>query len=658
MRPDHVPTLAGEPNNRPGYETLGRLFAIGYIRGLEQSAYGHPATRDGPSGDERRTDVSAGQRRRVATRRVRRRTDLGPRGDAVHWVDIIQGEMLVTDFASGATRVTAYPEMVGAVAPRVGGGSSPRWRAASSAWMPTAPSTGAPTSCRTGIRMNDAKTDPAGRFWAGSCEMGFAEGLGGLWRLDENWEAMLVLPELTLPNGLGWSPDGRASTSSRRRLARSSASTSIRSRARSPRRRPSWWTRTCSPGASRTVSPSTRGATSGSPSTGARPCTSSHLRATDCEPWPSHDADDLVQLRRPGIDELWVTSAASADRRRATMPRPARSSASRDSARSAFPLRPFRADVPITLISDALEATITPERAPTSCRSSTAQRGHPCSRNRPPASWRARDPRRTPWPGGCAGTPADGSCSCPTPGPSVSTTVRAGVPRRGRRSRRGTCCPRTRPPASWRRTSSPHRCGSGGLIALVRRHADDHGRDRESLPRAGARRASCSIRRSARRSSTTRATSSPLPRRSSRMPMLRAASPTRTHRQAGRRCFRRDRSPTASAFPAWAPARRCSPRSPASPQRGHVLQPDAGTRRPSRVGWQRPSARLALDRGECRARMAMVPAPLRGRGRAGQCAPRRGGNTCSPRGGAGTRIGAGEAITLSTSLTRLALASD
>ena len=44
MRPDHVPTLAGELNTRPGYETLGRLFAIGYIRGLEQSAYGHPVT--------------------------------------------------------------------------------------------------------------------------------------------------------------------------------------------------------------------------------------------------------------------------------------------------------------------------------------------------------------------------------------------------------------------------------------------------------------------------------------------------------------------------------------------------------------------------------------------------------------------------------------
>ena len=45
MRPDHVPTLDGETNSRPGYETLGRLFAIGYIRGLEQAAYGHPAAR-------------------------------------------------------------------------------------------------------------------------------------------------------------------------------------------------------------------------------------------------------------------------------------------------------------------------------------------------------------------------------------------------------------------------------------------------------------------------------------------------------------------------------------------------------------------------------------------------------------------------------------
>ncbi len=34
LRCDHVPTMAGEINGEPGYGTLGRLFAVGYILGL------------------------------------------------------------------------------------------------------------------------------------------------------------------------------------------------------------------------------------------------------------------------------------------------------------------------------------------------------------------------------------------------------------------------------------------------------------------------------------------------------------------------------------------------------------------------------------------------------------------------------------------------
>jgi mannonate dehydratase len=43
MRPDHVPTLAGESNDRPGYAALGRLHAIGYIQGLREASYGKPS---------------------------------------------------------------------------------------------------------------------------------------------------------------------------------------------------------------------------------------------------------------------------------------------------------------------------------------------------------------------------------------------------------------------------------------------------------------------------------------------------------------------------------------------------------------------------------------------------------------------------------------
>lgn len=34
MRPDHVPTMAGDSNEYPGYSALGSLYAAGYIRGL------------------------------------------------------------------------------------------------------------------------------------------------------------------------------------------------------------------------------------------------------------------------------------------------------------------------------------------------------------------------------------------------------------------------------------------------------------------------------------------------------------------------------------------------------------------------------------------------------------------------------------------------
>lgn len=34
LRPDHVPTMAGDSNDSPGYSALGSLYAAGYIRGL------------------------------------------------------------------------------------------------------------------------------------------------------------------------------------------------------------------------------------------------------------------------------------------------------------------------------------------------------------------------------------------------------------------------------------------------------------------------------------------------------------------------------------------------------------------------------------------------------------------------------------------------
>ena len=37
LRPDHAPTMCGENNNEPGYAALGRIFAIGYFKGILKS---------------------------------------------------------------------------------------------------------------------------------------------------------------------------------------------------------------------------------------------------------------------------------------------------------------------------------------------------------------------------------------------------------------------------------------------------------------------------------------------------------------------------------------------------------------------------------------------------------------------------------------------
>jgi len=38
-RPDHVPTMEGDSNSSPGYSSIGRLFAIGYLKGLREAVY-------------------------------------------------------------------------------------------------------------------------------------------------------------------------------------------------------------------------------------------------------------------------------------------------------------------------------------------------------------------------------------------------------------------------------------------------------------------------------------------------------------------------------------------------------------------------------------------------------------------------------------------
>ena len=147
---------------------------------------------------------------RVAIR-ARARVGEGPVWDAaagtLHWVDILAGHLHTSDLATGATRTRALPTLLGAAAPRAGGG----FVAAVTEGFAEVGEDGMRVRrpvLPEGIRMNDAKCDPAGRFWAGSTALDFAPGRGALHVLEPDWSTRVVLDGLTQPNGLGWSPDG------------------------------------------------------------------------------------------------------------------------------------------------------------------------------------------------------------------------------------------------------------------------------------------------------------------------------------------------------------------------------------------------------------------------------------------------------------------
>lgn len=58
------------------------------------------------------------------------------------------------------------------------------------------------------LRMNEGGCDPDGRFYCGSMAYDQRSGAGALYRLDPDGSVRTVLQNVTVSNGLEWSPDG------------------------------------------------------------------------------------------------------------------------------------------------------------------------------------------------------------------------------------------------------------------------------------------------------------------------------------------------------------------------------------------------------------------------------------------------------------------
>ncbi len=132
--------------------------------------------------------------------------------DRLWWVDLLGGIVHLSDPTTGDDTAIPVGQPIGALALRSSGGPI---LAVRDGFATLDVATGrldlvAPIAPDDpGIRMNDGKVGPDGGFWAGSMAADERPGLGRLHRLDPDGTVTEPLAELTIPNGLDWTDDGR-----------------------------------------------------------------------------------------------------------------------------------------------------------------------------------------------------------------------------------------------------------------------------------------------------------------------------------------------------------------------------------------------------------------------------------------------------------------
>jgi sugar lactone lactonase YvrE len=138
----------------------------------------------------------------------------GPTWDAdagrLIWVDILQSRVHTYDPADGRRTVMVTEQHVGAAKPRAGGGLVVNLRdgvglygpdGRDFRWLHHDPV--------PGRRANDAAVASDGSLWAGTMRYDEAAGGGTLTRITGDGTTQVVLDDVAVSNGTGWSPDGR-----------------------------------------------------------------------------------------------------------------------------------------------------------------------------------------------------------------------------------------------------------------------------------------------------------------------------------------------------------------------------------------------------------------------------------------------------------------
>ncbi|WP_209373889.1 SMP-30/gluconolactonase/LRE family protein [Brevibacterium renqingii] len=130
-----------------------------------------------------------------------------PSWGGLRWVDMLAGDILT--LRSDRVERRHVGDVAAAVRPRSRGGAvigvERGFALESEAGEITALSE---LWSESDIRMNDGGCDPQGNFWCGSMAYDQRAGAASLYRLSPDGRAEVMLEDVTISNGIDWSPDG------------------------------------------------------------------------------------------------------------------------------------------------------------------------------------------------------------------------------------------------------------------------------------------------------------------------------------------------------------------------------------------------------------------------------------------------------------------
>jgi sugar lactone lactonase YvrE len=134
----------------------------------------------------------------------------GSQGGGLRFVDMLAGDVLTLG-EDGSLDRRHVSEIAAVVRPRRGGGAVLAVERGFVLEEPDGSLTRLPDVWSdAGVRMNEGGCDPDGRMYAGSMAYAQTPGAGSVYRLDADLSVHVVLEDVTVSNGLEWSPDGRA----------------------------------------------------------------------------------------------------------------------------------------------------------------------------------------------------------------------------------------------------------------------------------------------------------------------------------------------------------------------------------------------------------------------------------------------------------------